>query len=362
MCDRIFDRRYIMSKATVRKLPVFLTVCTLCVVSNIPAFCDDLFSGEIGVSPNTMGTVGESFSFAYRPITLFALRAEGSHDTIYKRDVEVTRVGTKLSEDIYRDSYNGSAGAELSLRLGIFRAAPYVSWGIDRSVSEIDAKVVDTGSPLGIGGFREYAIRDTTTTISIGSDLDIDLGKTGVISLSGAWAPLRFGNSEEDRFLTSPRKDTSDWNADYDWFSSSVSMTTEGQGWSASLDYDFSLPAIGKLSARGNYEQRTSGSEATFDNIDYWLGKAITSSDWAINQAATSGKAKISVVESSFKAGLSLSLDFVKKALSLKGAPILSCDYSLLTRENTHNYYEILEKDYWRERYDWVQFGIKWGM
>jgi hypothetical protein len=101
------------------------------------------YSGNIGLAPNTMGTIGESVQFDFNLLRFLTIGFYGNHDKLYQHDIEFEKLGGPLRGDILKEVYNGSLKAGGDIRFASVRIQPYIALDASKTDSDSLARIIE---------------------------------------------------------------------------------------------------------------------------------------------------------------------------------------------------------------------------
>lgn len=331
------------------------------------------FSVAAGISPNTMGTIGETVQLSFRPLSFLTLGIDASHNKIYQHDLEFDRYGGPLFGDVTKDILNGTLKAGGNFSLSVLEIDPFVSFNIKQTETDSLARIiteVDPGQdpyPQDTEAFVDIDEMEVLAVPGIGTDIGIRFG-TFSLGINGSYSPS-VSSKLEGGFL----QNFGDWPssagdypsaAEYWWRVNSYDFEGSGTQYLLGADFDFRLPLFPmRVRGFGNMRLFTYDGTTRVDNSYYYPYRFDVTDDTEIIETSQTALAQVDVADTELEAGLSFTLLFFKEYFNVPGTPKFDIAYVHVMRDIEFHYYDPTEsREKWIEEYGYTKFTISWGL
>lgn len=337
-----------------KSLKSVMMIVVFLILSNSMVFGEDSsfpLTGVIGLSPNSMGTLGEVAMLNYRPLPYLQLGVGGTHDKIHQQDLEIEKLGANLLGEINKDIWSGVFQLGGVLHIGPIELIPYASYVASISQESTMARVI-SGSPYPQDTFSFVDIDEEIRRWGPLANLQASASFGNFsVGLGGSWSPIFQSSNQSDFLQTIPAINGSALN--YQWRENHSEYTTNGtkillQG---RMGLQFEKLPMG-LSAFFNYDSFTHSGKGTTDNTLY---HALSADPIILDDATSSELGNLNGTFTSLEAGIRV--HFTMR----EATPILDLSYIRVIDDRTYEYYLIDESEKWIDDYYYIQISLKWG-
>jgi hypothetical protein len=325
-------------------------------------------SGTIGVSPNTMGTLGESFDLRIRPVNFLTVGATGVHGKDFQEKLDFERGGGPMRGNISRDFYRGGLDLRPEFKLGSIKLSPFAAVDLDSTKSYTIARIIDdsgAGYPENTFAYADY----DDTEFSWGPKAGLELGfAAGAVSASAtaAYGPVMQSALKGEMFQNYTKYALSaDTNPTYYWRRLKYDLSAQGTLMDLGGRFSLNFQALGlAVSGFGAYRSLHYSADST-DVAESWFptrtGPAAPTTVVAV--PAVNLRYSVDVMETSLEAGLSFSLVFLKRAFNLPGVPGLDLSYVRARNDSLYiNKADPTDQQKWIDDYSYEKLVVSWGL
>jgi len=331
-------------------------------------------SGLIGLSPNTMGTVGETVRLDYRALSFINIGLNLNHDIVFHHDLEFDKLGGPLLGDLYKDILSGEVLAGVKIRFSVIEVHPFLSFNLKRTKSDSLARIITVveGStdpyPQDTEAFVDINESELLSGFSGGTAVSLNPGALS-LELRGTYSPLLVSQFEGGFFQNfgdwpNPSVNTYPESAEYWWRENSYDF--EGSGNQYSLEGKFGIliaPLDLQISGFGNYRQFIYDGSTKTTNKYFYPYRLESDSDTDIIETFQTALARVDVNDRTLEAGVSIGLKFIETLFLLPGYPMIDISYVRTFRDIEFNYYDpYVGQEKWIEDYSFTRFSIYWGI
>jgi hypothetical protein len=339
------------------KTAVFIAVFTL-----LPAigYSQQLFQGNFGISPNTMGTVGVNGSLTFTPIKLFSVSAHLTQDNILQEQIEYEKSGVTVLGNIGRNTTSIYLKPQLHFTLGPIHIDPY-GIGYFRKIDTYKiGRNIGVGYPQDTYGFLDA--EEGESILDLGAGIDLALELAGFSIEAGVnYSPYATDTYSSDLFQEYPEYAEA---AYYDFVYRRIYYTIEGTGQSMNIDSTIGglIPFITtRVSAFGAYRYSSYLGGTAVQNKWWYPYDASGTTDFDLY--TSSYDARITLEYRELEVGASFILLFFEEIFKLPGSPRIDISYVRTLRSNKFRYLEgDLSPESWSEDFSYVKFGLSFHL
>jgi len=357
-----------MEKASIIDSGRKLLSTAIFLISILGSQAQGFLSGSLGLSPNTMGTLGESIDLRLHPLGYLSIGLAGSHGKDFQEKLDFERAGGPMRGNISRELYSGSVDLRPRVKFGPLALEPFVSLDLDSAKTYTISRIIDDSG----AGYPEntYAFADfDETQVSWGPKGGVEIGFAGGFfsaSASGAYGPSMQSSLKGEMFQNySSYSLAADATPTYKW---------------RRLDYDLSAQG-GLLDLHGRFSLDFSSiglgvsGFASYRSLHYVADSADVAEAWFPNRASASSPTvivtvpplnlsySVDVLETRLEVGLSFALAFLKRAFALPGVPGLDISYVRMRDDSLYvNKADPTDQQKWIDDYSYEKIVVSWGL
>lgn len=334
----------------------------------------DLLSVSVGVSPTTMGTLGESIAVDVRPVPAVTIGVEGRHEKVFQHDLSYEKLGGPLRGDVSKDLLFGSVYAGVRATAGPVSIAGRVALFAHRSTTASLARIITE-----VDGDRDPFPQDTEAFIDIdetetllGPEVGVRIAVAGLpISLGASYVPVLGARMNGGFFQNSadwPNPSTNTYPAFAIYLWREHEFETSGRGTRLSVDgrAGFRIRALDiGVAALGVYRLTSYEGTTTMTNTwSYPYRDAPSDYTTIITTTGEPAQATVAVTDRSLEVGVSVVAYLLERLLNLAETPGVDVSYVRVSRALTLSYLDALEgeSERWVEDYSYVRFGVTFGL
>ncbi|MDA3849969.1 MAG: hypothetical protein PF447_01725 [Spirochaetaceae bacterium] len=322
----------------------------------------DRISGELALSPNSMGTLGEGLIINYDPLPHLRLTLGGQHKKLEQLDLSYEAFGGPLEGDLHREIWAGeiSAGPMLSGRNWLLNL--FLAYGINQENKSSRARIIEKAQvgddpyPQDTFGFVDTQESEFPQEFLLGFRSSMELS-TFKINIKAIYSPFLISTEEGGFFQTIPSTTTSPSSTPfYMWRENEYNLEAQGSSLHLFVNIGKDIKGISThLSVFADFQTKYLMGSTEVSNLLY---TAQTDSLANLNIYETSNlySADISSLDYTFEGGLSIYLP------KLPGKPIIDLSYVRIISTKTFDYPSDGLKEQWIEDYDYINLTMKWGL
>ena len=333
-----------------------------CVFASL-AFAQGALRGDLGASPTTMGTIGESFNLHYMPLWLVDLGVKGEHKKEFEEKLAYQREGASLQGNVARDTYSGRASLGPRFSFGAFEISPYAALDLSKADSYSMSRVLvpGLGLPSDTSSFIDFDETQSDFSAMGGLDLGLALGSFS-LAASALYGPASSSALKGTMLQTYPSN--IGVVPTYLWSTTAYDHATKGYFVEGSLSIGLSLPRVGiDLRAFASLAKGRYGATGS-NTVTLWTPyrSAAGATTQIIETAPSNMPVRIDSDRTTLEAGASVGLVFLKNALSLRGVPALDLSYVRYANETTTINTDTMNVQKWVEDFGYFKFALKFGI
>jgi len=333
-------------------------------VSFFPLFCwaeeENKLSGEIGISPTTMGTFGEVLMLYYQPVSFIKMGLGGVHDVIYQKDQELEMLGGDLLGDVNKDIWSGVIQAGVPIGDENWELYSFISYDITGIYTDIMCRVLNPPAtdasdpyPEDTWSFADISEEQIYHAPSINIHYNMNQ-KNFLFGLIGSYTPF-FNNRLEDSFFQTIPYDNGT-TLIHEWRKVGYSFDTKGDFFAYGGHLGLKIEQL-HTQLKGFTRVSTfihSGSGTVSSN--YYIPYTGTNTNFDIvPDNIYGGLTKLSINSSLIEGGITMESE-------IKGyKPVLELTYIRSIQEMEFIYLNSMTKDKWIDDYDYFKIALSWG-
>ncbi|HUX40297.1 MAG TPA: hypothetical protein VMV83_03935 [Rectinemataceae bacterium] len=327
------------------------------------------FSLNLGLSPNSLNTVGENLSVAFRPLRFLEFYADGISSKVSDSDFQFEKYAGPASGDVSRDILFGDIGLAFPLEFGPFGISPSLALTARNSDTYTAGRLLaDPGSGFPDNTFSFFDEKSTELIIAAntGLALDLSLGPLG-LSLGGFYFPYGRSRLVSSRFMCEPDVPVGQTTAAYYWDRRDSDSLFDCSGYGASAELSYSIAPLGiVIGLWGDYRIYSYSGDSVALRQVWWATQA--SSVTTVQQLVKdqSIASTVSISDGVLEAGASFRFPVLRKLLKLPGEPILGISYARTVKSYLYAYSATstssASAETWTETLEYVTYKLGWGM
>ncbi len=319
-----------------------------------------LFQGNFGISPNTMGTVGVNGSLTLMPLKFFSVSAYLTQDNILQEQIEYEKSGVIVLGNIGRNTTCIYLKPQLHFTLGPVNIDPYGIGYIRKINTYRIGRNIGIGYPQDTYGFLDA--EETESILDLGAGIDLSLEFAGFSIEAGVnYSPYATDTYSSDLFQEYPQYDEA---AYYDFVYRRIYYQIDGTGQSMNIDSRIGgiVPFITtRISAFGAYRYSSYIGGTAVENTWWYPYDASGTTDFDLY--TSSYDARITLEYRELEVGASFILLFFEEIFKLPGSPKIDISYVRALRSNKFRYLEgDLSPESWSEDFSYVKFGLSFHL
>jgi hypothetical protein len=332
------------------------------------AAAQGFLSGSLGVSPNTMGTLGEFVDLRLRPLSFFSLGIAGLHGKDFQEKLDFEKGGGPMRGNISRDFYRGGLELRPELRLGPVSLTPFASMAAEYSTTYTIARIIDdsgAGYPEDTYAFADFDERELSWGPVGGLELGLAAGPFSA-SASASYGPASRSSMSGAMFQNyTSYPGSADTYPIFKWRRLGYDFDAKGATMAFRGRFSLDISSIGLVvSGFGEYRSLRYATDAT-EVAEAWFPTRSSGSSPTVIVAvpAQSLLYSVDLSRTSLELGLSFSLRFLKRAFNLPGVPGLDLSYVRSRNDSLYaNKEDPTDRQSWVDDYSYEKLVVSWGI
>ena len=327
------------------------------------------FSLNLGLSPNSLNTVGENLSVSFRPLDFLEFYADGISSKVSDSDFQFEKYAGPASGDVSRNILFGDIGVAFPLKVGPLGISPSLALTARNTDSYTVGRLLAdaaSGFPDNTFSFFDEKNSELILAANTGLALDLSFGPLS-LGLGGFYFPFGRSRLVSSRFMCEPDIPVGQTTAAYYWDRRDSDSLFDCSGYGASVELGYNIAALGiAVGLWGDYRIYSySGDSAALRQV-WWATQSasVTTVQQLVKDQSISST--VSIGDGALEVGASLRFPALRRLLKLPGEPILGISYARTVTSYNYAYSATstssASAETWTETLEYVTYKLGWGM